>query len=740
MQDHSNGYPDQADGRLQLSGDRPKEHLADDRLGYANFAQALARSIAALAPTEGIVLAVNGPWGSGKTTAVNMIVEALADRQKEACSDREIVPISFNPWWFSEQEDLIKAFFAELSGSLDKKVSQKVGDGFRKLARRVAASKELVVAGLGMIPGVGAAKELAGAALGAVGALAGDDHSLVELRDELSEALRGQDRRILVIIDDVDRLPADEVRQIFRLVKSVADLPNVIYLLIFDRDIAERAFDDPAHELGPKWHEKIVQAAFDLPPVQRIDIQQLFLEGLNRLSGAMEVPNPTRWWNVFHDSIAPWLRTPRDAGRLLNSLVVTWPAVARDVDLADFVALETLRVFEPGLHAFIRHNPHRLTGLATDLAQDKDAKTRLGEELLATVESGSHERTQIALEHLFPKLESVWGNHGYTSEFLSQWDRERRVCSARHFPAYFTFGIGDDVLSRNEIESFAANIADRTYAQTKVTEYASAIRRTGGTKAAVLIEELAANVDLIAPCNLSLAVFNLFDIADRFVNPHDDRGSGFLSLPAIWRFWYLMKSLLERLDPGARGDALRAAFAGADSLQGLRFALMVFRASLGRDPDSKPDDAGPPLVDAAICEELEEALRVRFRAAAADGKLLAGGGLIENLLQWVGLGAEAEVKAWTASALDDDKCVVRLARAATQVSQSYAEGDRVTRARPVVHRPGLERILDVDRMIARLDAIAAARPDAETVQAIRNFKRGLKGGFPFAHDDDDSDG
>jgi hypothetical protein len=39
---------------LQLSGDRPKEHLADDRLGYANFAQSLARSIAGLAPTEGI--------------------------------------------------------------------------------------------------------------------------------------------------------------------------------------------------------------------------------------------------------------------------------------------------------------------------------------------------------------------------------------------------------------------------------------------------------------------------------------------------------------------------------------------------------------------------------------------------------------------------------------------------------------------------------------------------------------
>lgn len=737
MQDHPKNTENKTDERLQLSGDRPKEHLAEDRLGYANFAQSLARSIAGLAPTEGIVLAVNGTWGSGKTTAVNMIVEAIANLQKDAPPGREIVPIRFNPWWFSEQEDLIKAFFAELAGSLDKKVSEKVGEGFRKLARRVASSKELVVAGLGMIPGAGVAKELAGATLGAVGALAGDNHSLSQLRDELSEALRGQEKRILVIIDDVDRLPADEVRQIFRLVKSVADLPNVIHLLIFDRDIAERAFDNPANDLGPKWHEKIVQAAFDLPPVQHFDIQQLFMEGLNKLIGALEVPDQARWGNVFHDSIAPWLRTPRDAGRLLNSLVVTWPAVARDVDFADFVALETLRLFEPALHAFIRHNPHRLTGLAASgLAYDESSKTILGKEILDTVEPAGHERAKAALQRLFPRLESVWGNHGYASGFAATWDRERRICIARRFPAYFEFGIGDDVLWRDELESFATNIADDVYVRITVTEYAGAVRRTGGTKAAVLLEELSANIDLVPADNLAKAIVNLFSVADLFMNQHDERGSGFLSIPAMWRFWFMMKPLLERLDESARADALRSAFAAADSLQGLRFALMVFRTSLGREPEEKPESAGPPIVDVAVCEELEEALRTRFRAAADDGKLLAEVGLVANLIQWVGLGGEAEVLAWTDGVLDDDVGIVRLAKAATQVSRSHAAGDRVTRERPVVHRLALEKVTNIDRMIGRLDAVAATEPGPDALRVIRDFKRGLKGAWPFSADDD----
>lgn len=603
----------------------------------------------------------------------------------------------------------------------------------------MASSKELVVAGLGLIPGAGAAKELAGAALGAVGALAGD-HSLSQLRDELSDALRGQEKRILVIIDDVDRLPADEVRQIFRLVKSVADLPNVIHLLVFDRDIAERAFDDPANELGPKWHEKIVQAAFDLPPVQRVDIQQLLLEGLNKLIGEMKVPDPTRWGNVFHDGIAPWLRTPRDAGRLLNSLVATWPTVARDVDFADFVALETLRLFEPGLHAFIRHNPERLTGLTRDYAGDEGAKASLGKEILDTVEPAGHERAKAALKRLFPKLESVWGNHGYASESTVGWDRERRVCIARRFPAYFRFGIGDDVLSRDELESFAANIADAGYVRTKLAEYAGTVRRTGGTKAAVLLEELSANINLIPATSLAEAVMNLFNAADQFTNPHDERGSGFLSIPAIWRYWFVMKPLLERLDEPSRAAALRSAFAGADSLQGLRFGLTVFRTSLGRDPEAKPDSAGPPLVGAAVCDELEEALRVRLRAAAADGRLLAEAGLMENLIQWLGLGGEAEVRAWTDGLLGNDAGVVRLAIAATLISRSHAMGDRVMRERPIVHRPSLEKVVDVDCMTARLDAIAAAGPTPDAAQVISDFKRGLRSGDqPFAPEDDDKD-
>jgi predicted KAP-like P-loop ATPase len=109
---------------------------------------------------------------------------------KDLAKMARLFPVRFNPWWFSEQEDLLKAFFSEVPASLEKKLSHEVAGGFRSIARRIASSKELIVAGLGVIPGAGAVKEFAGPAVGTVGPLAGNNRSLSDLRDDLSKALR----------------------------------------------------------------------------------------------------------------------------------------------------------------------------------------------------------------------------------------------------------------------------------------------------------------------------------------------------------------------------------------------------------------------------------------------------------------------------------------------------------------------------------------------------------------------
>ena len=93
---------------------------------------------------------------------------------------------------------------------------------------------------------------------------------------KLAKVLEDQGRRCLVIIDDIDRLSPDEALGVFRLVKSVGRLPNVMYLLVFERELAEKMIQERYPSEGPQFLEKIIQAGFELPAPLQTDLNALF--------------------------------------------------------------------------------------------------------------------------------------------------------------------------------------------------------------------------------------------------------------------------------------------------------------------------------------------------------------------------------------------------------------------------------------------------------------------------------
>src|SRR6266568_1036769 len=97
-----------------LSADRPKTNPTDDRLGDAPFAKHLAESICKMNAVEGLVIAVYGSWGSGKTSVLNFLLHYLREKPK----DEQPIYIPFNPWWFSGHEDLTRSFFNQLQSKL----------------------------------------------------------------------------------------------------------------------------------------------------------------------------------------------------------------------------------------------------------------------------------------------------------------------------------------------------------------------------------------------------------------------------------------------------------------------------------------------------------------------------------------------------------------------------------------------------------------------------------------------
>jgi predicted KAP-like P-loop ATPase len=91
---------------IGFSPDRPIEFAAHDLIGRSSFASLLAQKISQCREKESLVIALYGPWGSGKSSIKNLILEKLAEEKY-----KPLTPVEFNPWLVSGAEKITEHFF-----------------------------------------------------------------------------------------------------------------------------------------------------------------------------------------------------------------------------------------------------------------------------------------------------------------------------------------------------------------------------------------------------------------------------------------------------------------------------------------------------------------------------------------------------------------------------------------------------------------------------------------------------
>ena len=297
----------------RLSADRPVERPEEDLFGYAPFAKQLADSICKLEAPDGLVIAVHGPWGSGKSTLLNFVKWYLEESPKK----EQPVLVSFNPWWFSGQENLARAFLGQLRAVLPDRLRRlkALGSMIGEFSDGIAATAEAL--------GYSAVGGVAKAALGR------KPKDIPALKKRIADVLKRQKQRILVLVDDIDRLTPEDIRQLFKVIKALADFPNVAYLLAFDRAMAVKALSDDRGTSGQVYLEKIVQVPFELPAIDRTSLRNALFRRLDGLfeGTSSDLFDSTYWGNVYFEGIDPFIQVPRDIERLVNTLAVTYAAV-----------------------------------------------------------------------------------------------------------------------------------------------------------------------------------------------------------------------------------------------------------------------------------------------------------------------------------------------------------------------------------------------------------------------------
>ena len=296
-----------------FASDSPVADPQLDRFKRLPFAQRVAKTLAERRDPSSIVVLIHGEWGEGKTTILEYIRGALY-------KFNNVVPVRFNPWRVSDETSLLLSFFSTLATALDrspKTSKEKLGDLFRKYGDVVG---EISIEANGTKFSAGHAVSKLGEKLSFM--------TLEEQRERIGNMLKEAGKRIVVFLDDIDRLDRKEAQAVFKLLKLTADFAYVSYVLAFDRDIVAAAIGEQYGSgdtrSGHHYLEKIIQVSLNLPVADCECLAQLCGEGISDSLKIAEVsltPEQEQEFQVaFLQYIVPELRTPRLAKLYANSV------------------------------------------------------------------------------------------------------------------------------------------------------------------------------------------------------------------------------------------------------------------------------------------------------------------------------------------------------------------------------------------------------------------------------------
>lgn len=692
----------------------------DDRLRRSSYARRLALALTAYRVQDSVVVGITGGWGTGKSSVLNLAIKALADESLEYPP----IVVQFNPWHYVDQENLIRQFFDTLSKALRR----------RDLGSQYDRASELIgqlAKGVDAIPG---ASKHAADALRLVGqgaqAVATAARDLDAVKDDISKLLAQNGRRIVVVMDDIDRLTSQEIAQVFQLVKAVADFSFVIYVLAFDDDIVSKALEAVQSGNGRSYLEKIVNVPLAMPAISPSQLSGLVAE---RLDTFQEQHLGFKWRDdkralFVAGFVSQAFRTIRHLDRLISALGFESSLVAGEVNYADFIAVTALRLVAPAIYSFVRDN----RSLVLETFQyaihrsEGDEETKQALDTLLKAPYSIQDRAMILdlLALLFPRVSRAFDriSGGFGSSDEQELTRERRVASEKSFDVYFQFDVADSDVSKRRMHEALASLEDGTF-DNVLRSYITA----GSDTAIAFLERLSDQLDEPPVASHAAAIIKtLINLADLL--PTDMRGFPF-RLDGHLLSMQLVYQLARRIaDPTARFKALLDAIESAqDSIYQGVTAVSVEGQSHGRDP-STPGKPDRWLVSDPELDELQAAAVIQIERWACDGRLAAHPNLGYIIYRWLDWGDQRSVSDYILQRIDDPNFV----RLTVTLGRNVA-GQRFL-GEPTIDDPIVEKLVDPARLRSRLRQILSRRAplglsqdvirDAEIISGAETGKPG----------------
>lgn len=677
-----------------ISPDLPITKFEDDTLNRGSFAQSLAQVLLQYSHSSSFSVGLYGEWGSGKTSLLNMVLGIVEQ------SDENIVILRFNPWLCSDPKQLTSQFFKQMATAI-------------KLKKPAAAQAwELIdqyadiFDAASLIPVAGTFVAIAGKILTKRAKKQNEQHvnDLQDIKNKIIEKMTEENLKIIVSIDDIDRLSEEEIIAVFQLVKALADFPKTIYLLAFDYNVVVKALRKVQHGDGKEYLEKVIQVPFEIPAPSIASIHDALFSKLNTILGDISEDrlDKATYAELFQFGLKEYIKSIRDVIRYTNVFSLKYELLKNETDIVDLLGVTCLQVFEPTIYSRLPNLKDILCGATSSYsyksqkAEEEKIQKAISVLIADSETTANMESTKKILGILFPKTGNKTGiaysiGRKYVHrDFLINNNIAESAC----FDRYFSLSLEDEAIptstmkrliyEANEIEF--SNGIEQIYQEGKIVRFLEEIEAYANKNSSVRLSSERASLIL----KQLARYWGLFKVEEK----------GFFSIPFEWRFLFCVDPLLKSINETARYFSLRDVFEDS-KVQPSTLALLLddFETQHGRfHDDATVKDEQIITLDQVI--ELEQIFKKRAIETLESGTALEWyNGL--NFL-WILGKIDPELAASKKKSIITDE--ISLVRVLGYCTSNGKVSGRITSKTWQVNLKNIEEFIDVDEAYQRIKA------------------------------------
>ncbi|MDR0580081.1 MAG: KAP family NTPase [Campylobacteraceae bacterium] len=407
--------------------DRPIKTDEEDILGFKNISSKIAESIKDFpGGQKTFTISIEGEWGSGKTSLANLVENKIKD---------EVIFIHFNPWTVENFEQLTKYFFSELikeiaRNNFDAKLKEDILKDLEKLAKLIIPNS-ISFEVLGFNLGYNLNKQ-------------SKEKTLYELKDTINRYLQKMDKKIIIVVDDIDRLTDKETETFFRLIKGIADFDNLIYILLYDKQIVANSLEKFKSEKGEKYLDKTVQYSISIPKPFNGQIINMLRKKLEQILKHLEkigkkyIYSKDDKYRLY--IIDKYVKNLRDLNKITAIMSFEYPAICENVNLVDYLIISLIRIHNIALYNSIKNNRESYIGRSY-IAIEKSHEIVLKN----FKKEGKFLDCRGLLEVIFPIF-----SDDYTSYQIQDTHKNKPLASKIYFDNYFAFDPSSNTISTKE--------------------------------------------------------------------------------------------------------------------------------------------------------------------------------------------------------------------------------------------------------------------------------------------------